>query len=685
MYKLIYAHHNQTPSDFNAVFREDLYGYERTIEDFWVNGFARHVDPASFHPIPFFRPPSWPLSTGKAILIPAPSDQLQKSMEDLRESMQANPDRCYIFVRDMGLQIDRDFYLDKEAQLTVLRIGGFDESPMPNIMIDKGLLKKSALEHYTRLLVVPHVDLTPEIAAAKLSHLFSRAKAIPDIFCFELNGISAVEQAAEMLGVRCFHIPATGHLKHDLTYVQMSTHVVDFADPVLKDLSNALSRTCAFHRCAKYRCTSLVVNQPVQAATQSDVVDAPQAVPPTPLPEASVVTPVAAPRPIEQQPQAPTANQSDEAVLQAAQMLKGSLGFVPLKTLQSTGVTPVGAEPKAGGAGLSDRVFCLLDISNVIDRAYHVARKRANPDGIEVGCVIQFLKMMVNIKKAVSQNRSDGKIVHLVALADARGRYFRHEIYADYKQRSKREFDHELQKALIIMSLPLYGVPIYLRPNFEADDCIASITRQLVLAGAYGVEIVSSDKDLMTLVDDAANIVQRPGPDYQPLNESLVTSKPDFNGISNPKQIRDVLSLASDRVDGIPGIKGVGFKTAVQLISRFGSLHGLYENTEGILEMELRGKNRIKDLVEAGKEGAMLSWELIGLRDDLDFNVASIMADIGRLNQASVEMDQYVQVFGQLLGLPEKVEPYGPNDATKGFSELIRMVMRQEVGAAFAT
>lgn len=199
----------------------------------------------------------------------------------------------------------------------------------------------------------------------------------------------------------------------------------------------------------------------------------------------------------------------------------------------------------------------------------------------------------------------------LWALAwDGPGPTFRHALYADYKaHRLPIPDDLRAQLSPIEDLARCLGLPVLEQPGMEADDVMATLSRLGAEAG-YEVLLVTADKDMLQLVGGPISVLvpQSKGDEYTPLDADGVRAK---WGVG-PEQIRDVLALMGDASDGFPGVPGVGEKTAVDLLSRFGSLDTLYDRLGEITKPAL-----LKKLTEH-KALAYLSRELATLRQDLD-------------------------------------------------------------------
>jgi DNA polymerase-1 len=239
----------------------------------------------------------------------------------------------------------------------------------------------------------------------------------------------------------------------------------------------------------------------------------------------------------------------------------------------------------------------LVDGSGYIFRAFHALPPMTRPDGAQVNAVYGFVQMMT---KFLSEHRGS----HIAVVFDASRQTFRNDIYPDYKAH-RPEPPPELvpQFALIREAADALGVAKIERPGFEADDMIAAYARAFVAEGGR-VTIVSSDKDLMQLVGPGVEMLD---PIKQkPIREAEVIER---FGVP-PGKVVDVQALAGDATDNIPGVPGIGIKTAAQLIAEYGSLEALLDNAERIRQPKRR------EALLANREQALLSKRLVALDAD---------------------------------------------------------------------
>jgi DNA polymerase-1 len=250
--------------------------------------------------------------------------------------------------------------------------------------------------------------------------------------------------------------------------------------------------------------------------------------------------------------------------------------------------------------------FYLIDGSGYIFRAYYalppLSRKS---DGLPTGAVSGFCSMLF---KLLEDSRSDDSIhkpTHFAVIFDSAKKNFRNDIYSEYKANRTEtpedlipQFDY-IRKAVRAFSLPSIELI-----NYEADDLLATYAKKIISAGAK-VTIISSDKDLMQLVSEKIRL-------YDPMKNKVLGEKEVFEKFGvKPNQVIDVQSLAGDSSDNIPGVPGIGVKTAAELINKYKTLDTLLKNIEEIPQTKRR------ETLLANKDKAILSKKLVTLKDDV--------------------------------------------------------------------
>ncbi len=246
--------------------------------------------------------------------------------------------------------------------------------------------------------------------------------------------------------------------------------------------------------------------------------------------------------------------------------------------------------------------FYLIDGSGYIFRAYYalppLTRKS---DGLPTGAVSGFCSMLFKLLEDSKSDQNLQKPTHFAVIFDSARKTFRNEIYSDYKaNRSEAPDDLAPQFEYIRKSVLAFNLPSVDLPNYEADDLIATYVDQILKKGAK-VTIVSSDKDLMQLYKKGVRI-------FDPMKNKFITEDDVLKkfGVDSSKVI-DVQSLAGDSSDNVPGVPGIGVKTAAELINKYGTLENLLKSAN-----EIKQNKRRETLIE-NKDKALISKKLVTL------------------------------------------------------------------------
>ena len=238
----------------------------------------------------------------------------------------------------------------------------------------------------------------------------------------------------------------------------------------------------------------------------------------------------------------------------------------------------------------------LIDGSGFIFRAYHAMPPLTRPDGTPVGAVLGFTNMLLKLRQETDAD-------HLAVVFDVARKTFRDRIYPQYKaHRPEPPEDLIPQFALVREATDAFSICRIEQEDFEADDLIATYAREAVKEGAR-VTIVSSDKDLMQLVNDRVEM-------FDPIRERVIRAaevKEKF-GVG-PDKVIDVQALCGDSVDNVPGVPGIGVKTAAELINQYGDLETLLKKAS-----EIKQPKRRQSLLDHA-EDAGISKRLVTLDD----------------------------------------------------------------------
>ena len=251
----------------------------------------------------------------------------------------------------------------------------------------------------------------------------------------------------------------------------------------------------------------------------------------------------------------------------------------------------------------------LVDGSSYLFRAYHALPALTNSKGLNTGAVKGVIGM---IKKLIA-DYPDGEVV---VVFDAKGPTFRNDMYADYKAnrppmpeelREQIEPIHEIIRAM--------GLPLLCVSGVEADDVIGTLAKEASDRGEP-VLISTGDKDMAQLVNDHVTLVN-----------TMTNTLMDRDGVVAkfgipPELIIDLLALQGDKVDNIPGVAGVGEKTALALLTALGGIDSIYSNLEKVADLEVRGAKSLGAKLEASRDDAELSYRLATIKTDCDLSLA---------------------------------------------------------------
>ena len=256
-------------------------------------------------------------------------------------------------------------------------------------------------------------------------------------------------------------------------------------------------------------------------------------------------------------------------------------------------------------AGDAPARLYLIDGSGFIFRAFHSSPLEAfrRSDGVYTNAVNGYCSMLL---KMIDRARDDGAYDYMAVIFDAARKNFRNDIYPEYKA-NRDEPPEELrpQFQLIREATVAFGLPSIAVEGYEADDLIATYARE---AEARGIEtiVVSSDKDLMQLVREHVRM-------FDPMKDQVIGEDEVMEKFGvTPDKVVDVQSLAGDSTDNVPGVPGIGVKTAAQLLEEYGDLDTLLARAE-----EIRQPKRRQNLIEFAEQ-ARISRELVRLKDDVE-------------------------------------------------------------------
>ncbi len=251
----------------------------------------------------------------------------------------------------------------------------------------------------------------------------------------------------------------------------------------------------------------------------------------------------------------------------------------------------------------------VLDGNSIINRAFYGIRALTTKDGVFTNGIYGFLNILLKLKEQV---HPDG----IAAAFDLKAPTFRHKMYDGYKAGRKGMPDElAMQMPLLKELLPLMGVTVLEQEGYEADDILGTLAANCVAVGVDCV-LATGDRDSLQLVSEHTHVLLAATKAGQPhLTEYTPELIREDKGVT-PSQLIDVKALQGDVSDNIPGVAGVGEKTALSLIAQFGSVQNLYENIDS---PEIR--DTLRNKLIADKDNALLSYELGKICCDMPLNV----------------------------------------------------------------
>ena len=288
---------------------------------------------------------------------------------------------------------------------------------------------------------------------------------------------------------------------------------------------------------------------------------------------------------------------------------------------------------------MADSLY-VLDGYSIIYRSYFafIRNPLRNPRGQNASAVFGFMQTLLNL---FAQYRPS----HFVIALDSIGPTFRHELYPEYKAtRDATPDDLKAQFPIIEELITTLGVPSIRVNGFEADDIMAGLSRRANEAG-MPCRVISGDKDLLQLVTGQTRVLRPGSSGLEELTRDAV-----FAGWGVwPEQIGDYLALIGDSADNIPGVKGIGPKSAAKLLAEFGSLDAIYQNLDAI------GAKGQRTKLANDEASARLSRRLVALRDDVELPAGPDGYPVGALNltaAAGILLEQGMHRLLQDAGVP---------------------------------
>ena len=280
-------------------------------------------------------------------------------------------------------------------------------------------------------------------------------------------------------------------------------------------------------------------------------------------------------------------------------------------------------------AQIATNPLVLVDGSSYLYRAFHAFPPLTNAAGAPTGAMYGVLNML---KRLISQVQP----THIAVVFDAKGKTFRDEMFEQYKSH-RPPMPDDLRKQIQPLHdmIRALGIPLLVVEGIEADDVLGTLALQASSLGKK-VLISTGDKDMAQLVDNNIMLINT-------MNNSLL----DREGVIEkygipPELIIDYLALMGDSADNIPGVAGVGEKTALGLLQGIGSMAEIYANLEKVAELPIRGAKKLGEKLLAEKSNAALSYTLATIKTDVELNVTTDELLLGESQK-----DQLIEYFAR--------------------------------------
>ncbi|KGY10942.1 DNA polymerase I [Vibrio tubiashii] len=282
-------------------------------------------------------------------------------------------------------------------------------------------------------------------------------------------------------------------------------------------------------------------------------------------------------------------------------------------------------------ANIPDNPLILIDGSSYLYRAFHAYPETMSNGEIPTNAVYGVVNMLRSMMRQFSSER-------IAVVFDAKGKTFRDEMYPEYKaNRPPMPDDLRCQIEPLHNVIRAMGLPLICTPGVEADDVIGTLAYQASQAG-MPVLISTGDKDMAQLVDDNVTLIN-----------TMTNVVMDREGVVDkfgipPELIIDYLALMGDKVDNIPGVPGVGDKTATALLQGIGGINKLYENLDDIAPLGFRGSKTMAKKLLDNEENARLSYDLATIKLDVELEEKP-----ESLLKSEPNRDELIKLYGQLV------------------------------------
>jgi len=281
-------------------------------------------------------------------------------------------------------------------------------------------------------------------------------------------------------------------------------------------------------------------------------------------------------------------------------------------------------------AVVPENPFVLVDGSSYLYRAFFSPPHLTNSAGEATGAVYGVVNMLQSLLKQFSPS-------HIVVVFDAKGKTFRDEMYTDYKaNRPSMPDDLRIQIEPLHAVIKAMGLPILTIPGVEADDVIGTLALQASKKGIKTL-ISTGDKDMAQLVDEHTYLIN-----------TMTNTILDVEGVKEkfgipPEMIIDYLALMGDKVDNIPGVPGVGEKTALAMLQGLGNMDSIYQNLDKLADLGFRGSKTMAKKMQENEAMARLSYQLATIKLDVELD-----QDYDDFKPNPQDTDELIKLFGKL-------------------------------------
>lgn len=293
----------------------------------------------------------------------------------------------------------------------------------------------------------------------------------------------------------------------------------------------------------------------------------------------------------------------------------------------------------------------LIDAHALIHRAFHALPPLTNKEGVQVNALYGFLLILIKALK-------DLKPEYVAVAFDSKGKTFRHDQYKEYKaNRAETPDELKSQFPLVREMVEAFGFPMLAEPLYEADDIIGTVCEQLEKDRDFETIIVTGDMDLLQLVDKNTKVMklQKGVKDTLIYDEAVIQEK---YGLT-PTQIIDYKGLRGDTSDNIPGVRGIGEKSALTLLQQYKSIENVYKHLDEI-------PGRMKKCLDGHRADADLSKELATIAKDAPIEFSLEAAEIGKYDKEKIAALFRTYEFKSLLAQLDTLPKYEPELKQQG-------------------